>query len=120
MKLLVYVRDKGPTLFRNRMTHWDFRLVFNEMLNERKRKRIRPGTPFAVGFKIVRDWETIKFHYSVPDYSFSTNDAGEVSAERRLAFRNGLRRWKKTWRYMKIGYHRVLAGPVYRIVKGAE
>jgi hypothetical protein len=77
-KLNISLHVKHSRFWKTRLGRWDYYLMFNNIIEQRKYYHLQCEAPFAVEFKMVRDWDETKGHEHVPDYEFWISDSGKT------------------------------------------
>jgi hypothetical protein len=57
--------------------------MFRIILDKRKNKQLSCEAPFAVDFKVVRNWDKMRDNYWIADYEFWIDESGQVRFKKR-------------------------------------
>jgi hypothetical protein len=68
--LKIFLHIKNPRSYKKELDRWDCRLMFDTTVKERKSNSLHCAAPFAVEFKLVREWDKMEGHQQIPDYEF--------------------------------------------------
>jgi hypothetical protein len=82
-KLIIYINIESSRFHPTILTRWGCRLIFNTIVRQRMSKQLPCKAPFAVSFKLVREWDKMEGHFDMPDYEFWIDKTGVTNFRRR-------------------------------------